>query len=146
MCFKRHSRYSQATRGGFTLVELMVVVLIIGMLAGAVTLGVRSYMISGKQNVARMEISKICTALETYYAAYDRYPRNDEGLQVLTEPSDKFADGLLSKLPKDPWGHEYEYNQPGSSGPFEVICYGADHREGGEGADKDLSSEDLSDD
>ena len=128
---------------GFTLVELMVVIVIIGLLAGAVTVATRNYLIAGKQSVAKLEISNICQALDTYYAAYDRYPSNDEGLEILTRPSEKFAEGLLSKVPRDPWGHPYEYIQPGRNCPYEVICYGADGREGGEGVDQDLCSRDL---
>lgn len=131
-------------RTAFTLTELMVVIVIIGLLAGAVTLSVRSYLISSKQNVARMEIAKISEALNTFYAQYDRYPSNDEGIDLLCRPSEKFADGLLSKVPVDPWGNPYEYIHPGRSKPFEVMCYGADGREGGTAADTDISSVDLS--
>lgn len=134
---------SRRRRAAFTLVELMVVIVIIGLLAGAVTLGVRSYLIAGKQNVARMEISKICQALDTFYTAYDRYPSNEEGLEILAQPSDKFADRILNKVPQDPWGHPYQYNNPGRDSPYEVISYGADAREGGDGADQDLVSWDL---
>ena len=120
-----------------------MVIVIIGLLAGAVTMGVRSYLVSGKQSVAKMEIANICQALDTYYAAYDRYPSNDDGLRMLVAPSSKFVDGLLSKLPRDPWGNGYQYNQPGRNRPYEVICYGADAREGGEGADADITSADV---
>ena len=130
-------------QAGFTLVELMVVIVLIGLLAGAVTLATRSYLVSGKQAVVRMEISKICQAVDTFYSAYDRYPTNDEGIAILTQPSAKFEQGLLSKLPVDPWGRAYEYLQPGRDAPYEVISYGADGREGGEGANRDLSSRDL---
>ena len=139
----RTSVPSNIHRNGFTLVELMVVVVIIGLLAGAVTLSVRTYLIAGKQSVAKLEISKVAQALDTYYSAYDRYPSNDEGLAALSEPSSKFPEALLSKLPKDPWGNPYEYNYPGPNGGFVVVCYGADGREGGEGADMDISSDDL---
>ena len=132
-----------AKRIGFTLVELMVVIVIIGLLAGAVTFSVRSYLIRSKQNVARMEISKICQALETYYTAYDRYPTSEEGLDVLASPSDEFPDGILTKVPRDPWGNPYEYIYPGRRSAYEVISYGADGREGGDGADRDISSEEL---
>lgn len=128
---------------GFTLVELMVVIVLIGLLAGAVTLGTRSYLISGKQAVVKMEIANICQALDTFYAAYDRYPTNEEGIAILAQPGDKFPEGLLKKLPLDPWHRPYEYLQPGRNAPYEVICYGGDGREGGQGADHDLSSVDL---
>jgi len=136
-------RLGAVRRRGFTLMELMVVIVLLGLLAGAVTVGVRSYLISGKQKIAKMEISKICHALETFYSHYDRYPTNDEGLAILTEPSEEFADGLLSKLPIDPWGNPYQFNEQGSNGRYEVICFGADGQEGGEGADRDISSNEL---
>lgn len=132
-------------RPAFSLVELMVVIVIIGLLAGAATVAVRSYLIRGKQGVAKMEIAKICQAIDTFYAEYDRYPSNDEGIDVLATPSDEFTDGLLTQVPEDPWGNAYEYLNPGRDTPYEVICYGADGREGGDGAQKDLSSTDLTD-
>ncbi len=133
-------------RRGFSLVELMVVIVIIGLLSGVVTISVRSYLIRSKQNVARLEIAKISGALETFYGEYDRYPTNEEGLEALVEETTAFPDGLLTKMPKDPWGHEYEYHSPGADAPYDVICFGADHREGGTGADTDISSEDLGED
>ncbi len=130
---------------GFTLVELMVVIVLIGLLAGAVTLATRSYLIAGKQAVAKLEISKLCQAIDTFYAAYDRYPTSDEGFEVLAGPSERFPEGLLNKVPLDPWRNSYEYIQPGRDVPYEVISYGADGREGGDGADQELSSRDLED-
>lgn len=121
-----------ARRDGYTLVELMVVIVIIGLLAGVVSVSVRSYLIRSKQNVARMEIAKICQALDTFYSEFDRYPTSEEGLEALVEESAAFPDGLLNRLPQGPWDHAYEYLQPGREGPYEVISYGADHREGGE--------------
>ncbi len=137
-------RHARPHRRAFTLVELMVVIVLIGLLAGAVTLGVRSYLVAGKQNVARMEIAKIAQALDTYYTAFDHYPTNEEGIAALAEPSEKFVEGLLREVPRDPWGRPYQYNQPGRQAAYEVICFGADGREGGSGADRDISSADLS--
>lgn len=130
-------------RRGFSLVELMVVIVIIGLLAGVVTFSVRSYLITSKQNVARMEIGKLAQAVETFYAGFDRYPTNEEGLSVLTQKNDKFADGIISFLPQDPWGKPYEYTCPGREFAFEIVSYGADHREGGTAADKDIRSDEL---
>lgn len=130
-------------RRGFSLVELMVVIVIIGLLAGTVTVGIRSYLIRSKQNVARMEIAKICQAVESFYIEYDRYPSNDEGLQILTQTSDRFPEPLLERLPADPWKNAYEYFETGSNPPYKVISYGADGREGGSAAEADISSADL---
>jgi general secretion pathway protein G len=130
----------------FTLVELMVVIVIIGLLAGAATIVARSYLIPSKQNVAKLEIANIAQALESFYAAHDRYPTNEEGLDALTKPSDKLVSGLLSKIPNDPWGHAYQYNEPGKNGPYDVVSFGADGREGGSGADQDIVSSELGDD
>jgi general secretion pathway protein G len=130
-------------RRGFSLVELMVVIVIIGLLAGVATMSVRSYLVRGKQGVARLEIAKICQAIDTFYSQFDRYPTNDEGLAILAAKTQEFPDGLLNKIPIDPWGQPYQYNQPGRNTPYEVISYGGDHREGGTGADADLSSADV---
>ena len=136
MCYKRKDR-------GFTLLELMIVIVIIGLMAGVVTINVRGYLDRAKENTARQEIATICHALETFYATYGRYPTNEEGIEVLCKPTEKLHESLLSGKPVDPWGHAYQYNSPGSSGPYEVICYGSDNREGGEGAAADISSNNL---
>lgn len=132
-----------STRAAFSLVELMVVMVIIGLLASLVVLKTRSYLIASKQNAAKAEIARIVQALETFYANHDRYPSNDEGLDLLAQPSASMTDGILSKVPLDPWKNPYQYNSPGRQGPFEVICLGADGREGGEGPDADITSDDL---
>jgi general secretion pathway protein G len=142
----RCSRRRRQFRTGFSLVELMVVIVIMGLLAGVTTISIRSYLVTGKQNVARLEISKICQAIDTFYGQNDRYPTTEEGITVLAAKSDSFPDGILSKIPVDPWGKPYEYIVPGRSGPYEVISYGADHREGGTGQDADILSSALGSD
>lgn len=137
---RRQDRGSRLLREAFTLVELMVVIVIIGLLAGAATMSVRSYLIRGKQSVARMEIAKIGQALDTYYTAYDFYPTSDQGLRALVEESEEFPDGLLNKVPKDPWGNDYAYVQPGREAAYEVVSYGADKQEGGDAANRDITS------
>ena len=127
-------------RRAFTLVELMVVLVIIALLSGVVTLSVRGYLLTSKQNIAKVEISKLIQALDTFYATFDRYPSNEEGLAILAARTAEFPEGILSFVPKDPWKHPYEYRSPGSIEPYEVICFGADHRDGGEGGDRDITS------
>ena len=123
----------------------MVVLVIIGLMAGLVGVNVRGYLIKAKRNAALSEIATICDALEAYYTEYDRYPTNEEGLLVLAEPSERLPESLLDREPIDPWGRDYVYNQPGREGPYEVMSLGADGREGGEPGsnDADLGSWDL---
>lgn len=114
---------------GFSFIEVMVVVVIIGLLSGAVVMKVDGYMRTAKQNRAKSDIATIVDAVEAHYLTNSRYPSNEEG---------------LGKLPlknrTDPWGRAYEYNSPGREGPYEVLTLGEDGREGGEGADADVFS------
>lgn len=138
---KRSTPTARAARfRGFTLVELMVVLVILAMLSGVVTLSIRGYLLKSKQNVAKVEISKMMQALDTFYSNFDRYPTNEEGLVILAARTEEFPEGILSFVPKDPWKHAYEYRSPGAVEPFEVVCFGADHRDGGEGGDRDITS------
>lgn len=132
------------SRTAFSLVELIVVMVILGMLAGLVAVRTRGYLISSKQNAAKAEIANIVKAVETFYADQGRYPTTDEGLEILVTGTDSWPDGFLNKVPLDPWKNPYEYISPGTSEPYEVISLGADGREGGEGEDQDFSSESLS--
>ena len=100
--------------------------------------------ISSRQNAAKTEIARIVGAIETFYSQEARYPTTEEGLERLTEKvGDAFPNGILPKVPLDPWKRPYEYLSPGSTSEFEVICFGADGREGGEGENQDFSSESL---
>ncbi len=137
------AKMSRSVRA-FSLVEVMIVIVIIGLLAGAVAINVRSYLIRAKQTTARDEIATAVDALETFYAVYSRYPTSEEGLDILTVPSEKFPEPPLKGTKMlDPWGNPYQYNCPGSKGAYEIICYGEDTKPGGDGADADISSDDL---
>lgn len=122
--------------------EVMVVVVIIGLLAGLVGINVRGQLIRAKREAARAELSTIQEALEAYYTVYDRYPSSDEGISALTTPSERLPEPLLDGTPVDPWSRPYVYNAPGREGPYEVFSLGADGREGGEpgSADEDLGT------
>lgn len=117
---------------GFSFIEIMVVVVIIGLLAGAVAINVSSYADKAKRNRAKSDVAVIVDAVEAYYAEHGRYPNNDEGLTALP-----------LKNTKDPWGRPYQYNQPGRDGPYDIATYGADGREGGADADADIGSWNL---
>jgi len=136
-------RKGRVARRAFSLVELMIVIVIIGLLAGMVTINVRGYMMRARTSTARAEIATIVQALNTFYTAYGRYPTNEEGLDVLLRPTEKLPEPLLEGKPTDPWGNPYQYTSPGRSSPFEVVSYGNDGREGGDGGDADISSADL---
>jgi general secretion pathway protein G len=129
---------------GFSLVELMVVVLIMGLLATVVTVSVRDYLSKGKQTTARTEISQIGSALELFHAEYGHYPSNEEGLAKLQERSTEHPTGILQGDLLDPWNRPYIYIQPGLHGPYDILCYGGDGQEGGEGDDADIVSWNLS--
>ncbi len=136
----------RACAKGFSLVEMMVVLVLIGLLASVVTINVRSFMIKGKQNAAKAQISTFTNGINSYYLTHGQYPSAEEGLRVLVQTSDKQPERILDskELPKDPWGNDYQYNMPGRDDePYEIICFGADGRSGGDGADKDIASFDL---
>lgn len=151
MCCNERSRYRRSLnrhrlrRQGFSLVELLAVIVILGLLAGVVTVSVRGYLLAGKQGVATTEIAEICKAINSFELMYDRFPTNEEGVEALAQPSERFPEPLLPRVPRDPWGNAYQYNHPGQVNAYDVISYGKDGREGGEGADRDISSAELGD-
>ena len=133
-----------APRHGFTLLELLVVMVIIGLLAAYV--GPKYFSQVGKSEVktARAQIVGLEKALEQYRLDVGIFPTTEQGLAALiTRPADSARwDGpYLSKgLPLDPWGHPYQYKQPGEHGEFDLISLGRDGRAGGEGLDADIGN------
>jgi general secretion pathway protein G len=120
-------------RRGFSLIEIMVVIVILGLLATAVVLTVDGYLDKAKENRARSDIATIVSAIDLYKLNSGRLPTMDESLDKLS---------IKNKL--DPWGRRYEYRVPGTSEPYEVFTLGADGVEGGAGINADISSNDLS--
>ena len=129
---------------GFTLLELLVVMVIIGLLAGYV--GPKFFGQIGKSEVkaARAQIDALTKSLDQFRLDVGRYPSTEQGLAVLVaKPADepKWAGPYLSKaLPKDPWGNDYQYRSPGEHGEYDLLSLGKDGRPGGEGEDADLTS------
>jgi general secretion pathway protein G len=124
--------WDKRPKAGFTFIEVMIVVVIIGLLAAAVTLSTRHFIDKAKENRARSDLSTFKSAIDAFYAETGRYPSNDEGLAVL-------APKYIDRVHNDPWGQSYQYNQPGRNGPFEVICLGPHGKEG----DGNISTDDL---
>ena len=120
-------------RSGFSLMELMVVLLIIGLMGAAVTVAVRGARAQGRKTTAELEIRNIVDGLEMFNSITARYPSQEEGLEILQQPIGEFSSGILKKKGrlKDPWGSAYLYVVTVDSiEPFEVISAGADRREG----------------
>lgn len=129
---------------GFTLLELLVVMVIIGLLAGYV--GPKFFGQIGKSEVkaTKAQIDALQKSLDQYRLDVGHYPSTEQGLAVLVaKPADepKWAGPYLSKaVPKDPWGHDYQYRSPGEHGEYDLLSFGKDGRPGGEGEDADLTS------
>ncbi len=136
----RHSVFVIRCSAAFTLVELMVVVVILGILATIVTVSVNDYLVKGKQTAAKAEIARISEALNLFYLDHDRYPDNDEGLAALKKTTPQHPQGILQGDLLDPWGRPYVYVYPGVHGVFDLLSLGADGQEGGTGADTDVVS------
>jgi general secretion pathway protein G len=137
--------HASRQRRGFSLTELMVVVVIIGMLATAVTMNVIGKSDTARRTIAISDISRYINAVHEFYAENGRYPTNDEGLAVLAAPRKSSRQGYINKVNKDPWKRPYQYFVPGTKkdSPFEILCYGADGKEGGTDVNADISSENL---
>jgi len=130
---------------GFTLLELMVVIVIIGVLASLIAPSVIHKAEEAKVTAARTDINTIMGALKLYKLDNQRYPTAEQGLQALVEkptvdPIPPNWKPYLDKLPNDPWHTPYQYLNPGVKGEVDVMSYGADGKPGGEGDDADIGS------
>lgn len=131
------------TEKGFTLVELLVVMVLLALLASLVAPRLFPKLGKGKQSAAKAQIELISQALDHFRLDVGRYPTLQEGLNALiTNPGvDKWDGPYLKKsLPSDPWGRSYYYQFPGSHGEVDLFSYGRDGAPGGEGEDKDVVS------
>lgn len=131
--------------GGFTLIELMVVLVILGILAALVVPNVLSRADDAKITAAKSDISSLMQALKLYKLDNGRYPQQEQGLQALRErPTVGAIPGnwrpYLEKLPNDPWGKPYQYLSPGLRGEIDLFSLGADGQPGGEGNNADIGN------
>ncbi len=128
---------------GFSLIELLIVMVILGLLASLVGPKMFGKLGMAKQKTAKTQIEMLMTALDSYRLDMGKYPSAQDGLDALvTNPgSDKWQGPYLAKgLPKDPWDNDYIYQNPGEHGEVDVLSYGADGSPGGDGEDADIGS------
>jgi len=139
-----HFKKTLRNRSGFTLIELIVVVVIIGLLAGLVLPQFIRQEEKAKLKATRAQIELFATALDTFRLDVGRYPTTEEGLQALRQKPGGIErwDGpyLKKDLPVDPWNKPYVYQSPGDHGPYDIISYGADGVPGGDGDNRDITS------
>ena len=139
------NRLRRLASKGFTLIELMVVLVIIGLLAALIVPNVLDRADDARLTAARTDITNVMNSLKLYRLDNQRYPTGEQGLQALvTKPSVSPVPSnwrpYLEKLPNDPWGQPYKYLNPGLKGEVDVFSLGADGKEGGEGKDAGLGS------
>jgi general secretion pathway protein G len=137
--FRRHRQ------AGFTLIELMVVLVIIGVLAALIVPNVLDRADDARATAAKTDVNNLMQALKLYKLDNQRFPTAEQGLQALqTKPTGGPIPGnwrpYLDKLPADPWGRPYQYLNPGVKGEVDVLSFGADGQAGGEGKDADIGS------
>jgi len=137
----------QRLQSGFTLLEIMIVVVILGVLAAMIVPKVMSRPDEARQVAAKQDIAALMQALKLYRLDNFRYPSTEQGLAALVSkpsgdpvPPNWKGGGYLDRLPKDPWGSPYQYLSPGVHGEIDVFSFGSDRESGGEGDGADIGS------
>jgi general secretion pathway protein G len=130
---------------GFTLVEMLVVIAIIGMIMGLIGPRVLNYLSESRVKTAKIQIQSFSSALDLFYLDTGRYPTSSEGLAALVRPTSSIAGwaGPYLKggnVPSDPWNNPYVYRSPGQHAPYDIVSYGSDGQEGGTDLAADISS------
>lgn len=131
---------------GFTLIEIMVVLVILGVLASLVVPNLFGQASAARQQAAALDIKTIEDALERYRLQNFNYPSTQQGIEaLLSKPTGSpearnWAGPYLNDMPKDPWGNEYVYLSPGVNGDVDILSYGRDNQPGGEGEDADVTN------
>lgn len=134
-----------ANSKGFTLIEVMIVIVILGILAALIVPKVMSRPDEAREVAARQDIATLMQALKLYRLDNRRYPTTEQGLNALlkkpeVDPLPTNWKSYVERLPADPWGGSYQYMNPGLNGEIDVFSYGADGKPGGEGVDADIGS------
>ncbi len=140
-----HSLSRRAVQAGFTLIELMVVLVIIGVLAALIVPNVLDRADEARTTAARTDVNNLMQALKLYRLDNQRYPTSEQGLQALVSkpgatPVPPNWKPYVERLPNDPWGRPYQYLNPGVKGEIDVMSFGADGQAGGEGKNADVGS------
>lgn len=145
MTMTRHSH-----QRGFTLIEIMVVMVILGLLVAVVAPNIMGRSDQAKVTIARTQLSNIANALDLYRLDNGHYPSTQQGLEALVqrptgtpEPRNWNPDGYLKGVPEDPWGNAYVYISPGQTRAYDLYSLGSDGQEGGDGDAADISVHDL---
>ena len=141
--FRQMSCQPSRVARGFTLIEIMVVIVILGVLATLVVPRIMNRPDEARVAAAKNDVRQIMNALKMYQLDNQKYPATDQGLQALvTRPANGAANwkGYLEKLPMDPWGKPYQYLSPGIKSEVDVFSFGADGQQGGSGNDADIGS------
>jgi len=141
----RRRRRANPAELGFTLVEILVVITIIGLIMGLVGPRVLNYLGESKVKAAKIQIESFNSALDLFYLDAGRYPSSAEGLTALAQRpggAQSWNGPYLrgAAVPNDPWGRPYVYRSPGEHGPYDIVSYGADGQEGGTGTAADITS------
>jgi len=144
----KRARSRHAGQEGFTLVEMLVVITIIGLIMGLIGPRVLNYLSESKVKAARIQLQSFSSALDLFYLDAGRFPSTSEGLSALVQrtPGVSAWNGPYLKggsLPNDPWSHPYIYRSPGERAAYDIISYGADGQEGGTGVAADISTQNL---
>src|SRR5216683_760464 len=137
-----------AGQQGFTLVEMLVVITIIGLIMGLIGPRVLNYLSESKVKAARIQLQSFASALDLFYLDAGRFPSTSEGLAALVRRTPGVAawNGPYLKggsVPNDPWNNAYLYRSPGDRGPYDIMSYGSDGQEGGSGLAADISIENI---
>ncbi|MCG6968971.1 MAG: type II secretion system major pseudopilin GspG [Gammaproteobacteria bacterium] len=142
---QHHALKPRASVSGFTLIEVMVVVIILGILAAIVVPRVMERPDEARITKAKQDIRAMESALNLYKLDNFTYPTTDQGLEALVQkpagsPEPKNWKKYMDRLPKDPWGEPYQYLSPGSKGEVDIFSLGADGQQGGEGVNADVGN------